>query len=401
MNPVVSIIIPVYNQAHYLPCAIRSVLAQTFTHWETIIVDDGSTDNTQAVAARYVNSNIHYLYQVNQGLSAARNAGICAARGDYLAFLDSDDELEPGFLHFCLAALTEDKALAAVYTQIRFIDGAGNVLPLVGGRSLSGESFRQQLLQGGFFPPVSVLVRTDVVREVGLFDVQLSGSADWDLWLRISKRYPMSGLPMPLVRYRVYPGSMSTNVARMQADRIAAVAKQVGRPEGNPATWPAEKRRMVGFVYYTSALDFMLQKQPETGWEYLRQAILIWPALLTRMDTFYEIACGDQVKGYRGHAALLDIEANGAEMLKQLDGIFAQSEFSLKPMRRTAYANAYLALGMLSDQADQWTLARRYLWRALAFEPQRVFSGPFVRRLLKLYTGQRLIRFARRVRGQT
>ena len=95
MKPAVSVIIPCYNHAHYLCRAVQSVLAQTYADWEAIIVDDGSTDNTREVATRFSDPRVRYIYQENRGLSAARNTGISAAQGSYLAFLDADDELEP------------------------------------------------------------------------------------------------------------------------------------------------------------------------------------------------------------------------------------------------------------------------------------------------------------------
>ncbi|MEM4724269.1 MAG: glycosyltransferase family A protein, partial [Candidatus Hadarchaeum sp.] len=110
----VSVIIPCYNHGHYLPCAVNSVMAQTFADWEAIIVDDGSTDNTREVAAQFTDSRVRYIYQDNRGLAAARNTGIRAAQGEYLAFLDADDEWEPTFLEACVAALSQQPALAAV-----------------------------------------------------------------------------------------------------------------------------------------------------------------------------------------------------------------------------------------------------------------------------------------------
>lgn len=99
--PEVSVIIPCYNHGHYLPHAVNSVLAQTFTDWEAIIVDDGSTDNTREVAAQFTDERVRYVHQENRGLSGARNTGIRAAQGAYLAFLDADDEWEPRFLRVC------------------------------------------------------------------------------------------------------------------------------------------------------------------------------------------------------------------------------------------------------------------------------------------------------------
>lgn len=101
----VSVIIPCYNHAQYLSDAVNSVLAQTYSDWEAIIVDDGTTDSTREVAVGFTDPRTRYLYQENQGLSAARNTGICAARGEYLVFLGADDEWESAFLERCVSVL--------------------------------------------------------------------------------------------------------------------------------------------------------------------------------------------------------------------------------------------------------------------------------------------------------
>lgn len=394
MTAVVSIIIPAYNQAHYLAYAVRSAQAQTLTEWEAIVVDDGSTDNTREVAASFDDVRIRYIYQANQGLSGARNTGVHAAQGDYLALLDSDDELTPEFLQTCVEALTADRALGAVHTATQFIDQSGAVLPHADAQPLSGDAFQQKLRQGGFFPPVSVVARADCVREAGLFDTTLTSLEDWDVWLRIVQRHPMRGLPQPLVRYRVYPGSMSTNAPRMLANRLAVIAKHVGEPGGDPATWPADKREMYGYAYRVSALEHVQQHQTEAAWSLLNQAMTVWPPLLDQLDTYYELACGDQGKGFRGEAVLLDIEGNGRALVAWLNDVFAHTP-ALRAQQRTAYSQAYLALAMLSDQAGRWGLARPYLWRAIRSKPRLITSPSIVRRLVKLMLGQRVLRLAR------
>ena len=108
-KPTVSVIVPSYNHAHYyVSLAIKSVLAQIYTDWEAIVVNDGSTDETEAVFAQFTDPRIRYIYQENQGLSAARNTGIRTAQEDCLAFLDADDEWEPDFLRCCVDALVHD-----------------------------------------------------------------------------------------------------------------------------------------------------------------------------------------------------------------------------------------------------------------------------------------------------
>lgn len=393
-TPAVSVIIPAYNQAHYLASALRSVLAQTLTEWEAIVVDDGSTDNTREVAAGFDDARIRYIYQANQGLSGARNTGVRAAQGQFLAFLDSDDELTPEFLKTCVEALKADRALGAVHTATQFIDQSGNTLPHTDAQPLAGDAFKQKLRQGGFFPPVSVVARIDCVREAGLFDITLTSLEDWDVWLRLVQRHPMRGLPQPLVRYRVYPGSMSTNAPRMLANRLAVIAKHVGEASGDPAAWPVDKREMYGYAYRVSALEHLQQRQTEAAWSLLNKAMTAWPPLLAQLDTYYELACGDQGKGFRGEAARLDIEGNGRVMLKWLADLLAQTP-ALQSQTRTAYSQAYLALAMLSDQAGRWPLARRYLWQAIRHKPRLITSPSIVRRLIKLVAGQRVFQLAR------
>ncbi len=396
----VSVIIPSYNHAKYLGYALESVLAQVFSNWEAIVINDGSTDNTREVVAQFTDPRICYIYQKNQGLAAARNSGICAAQGKYLSFLDADDLWEPEFLERCVAALERDLTIAGVHTYTYFIDEEGRTLPTTGGCRTDTGLFADRILEGGFFPVHSVLVRTSIVHQVGLYDPKLTSLEDWDLWLRISKQHSIKDIPVPLVRYRVYPGSMSTDAACMHTNRIAVLTKYFGAPEGNPTDWAEEKRKAYGFVFRSSAFGYITEGQEDDGWRLLAQAITLYPKLLRRLDTFYELACGNQVKGYRGKANLLDISKNGMDMLVRLNDLFAHSTPNVISMRRIAFGNAYLALGMLSDQAGQWRSARSYLWRAINASPALLRDTKVVRRLLKLYAGKWFIGQLRRAQAR-
>lgn len=388
--PIVSVIIPCYNHGHYLPYAVNSVLAQTFTDWEAIIVDDGSTDNTGEVAAQFTDPRIRYIYQENRGLAAARNAGIQVAQGDYLAFLDADDLWAPRFLERCLEVLGKREDIVGVYTGNYFIDHAGQVLPRTGLRVVEPNVLYDQLLCGGFFPPCTAVIRADVVRQLGTFDTHLvgRGTEDWDLWLRVTRTYRMQGIPELLAFYRVYPGSMSTNADGMHANRMAVLTKHFGPPEGDPRTWPAEKRTGYAFAYRATALGYIAQHEPDEGWQFLRRAVETDPAILARLDTFYELALGDQPRGYRGEAKLVDLARNGADMLRRLDDLFASAPPSVQALRGAAYGNAYLALAMLSDQAGDWAAARKYLQQAIWSYPPLLRNLAIGRRLLKLHLGR-------------
>lgn len=389
-EPGVSVIIPCYNHARFLPYAIQSIEAQTYIDWEAIIVDDGSTDNSREVAKRHLNSRICYRYQENRGLSAARNTGIRAARGRYLAFLDADDEWEPCFLSTGVDSLSARKSVSAVVTLTSFIDEFGTRMPRVGGQTIDSNDFRLRLLEGGFFPVHAVLVRTDAVWQAGLFDESLSSVEDWDLWLRITMAGgTMMSIAEPMARYRISTGSMSTNAIRMHTNRLAVLAKHFGPPDADPCSWPAEKRQSYAFAYRATALGFIAQQDADQGWRYFRQAVQIEPRLLDRLDTFYELALGDQPRGYRGDATLFDMESKAAELLGRIATLFALVSAPVQAWRGPAYGKAYLALAMLSDQAGDWASARRFLVRAY-WHDARVISRSNLRRMSKLVVGKRI-----------
>ena len=380
----ISVIIPCYNHGHFLCNALDSVLAQTFGQWEAIVIDDGSTDTTAEVAGGYSDMRIRYIYQDNAGLSAARNRGIYAAKGGYLAFLDADDEWEAEFLSACYQRLENENSIAAVFTRCRYITPEGNLLPGIGGQEIEPEDFRSRLLEGGFFPVHAALVRATALKSGGLFDTSLTSVEDWDLWLRISEKQGLRGIAPPLARYRVYPGSMSTNTARMHANRMAVLSKIFGGPASDVSDWPDEKRIAYAFAYRTTALGYLAQGEDELGWHWMEAAFVIWPMLLNRLDTFYELACKDQQRGYRGQAPLLDIKANGREMLGRLDGLWGSAPPDLLLHKNAALGYAHLALGMLYDQAGDWAQARMHLLAAVRANRKLLRDPGVQRRLVKV-----------------
>jgi glycosyltransferase involved in cell wall biosynthesis len=217
----VTVIIPTYNYGHYLPRAIESVLAQTCRNFEILVIDDGSTDDTAAIAAVYslAHPQVHYLFQKNAGLSAARNTGVQAARTPYLVFLDADDELESNYLERCLGTLERLPATyALVACSCRSIDANGLVLE---GKKTSVRASReitqQDLLLKNRFP-CTVLIKREALMSVGLFDATLRSSEDRDMWIRIAEHWKLFLLDAPLVGIRRHPTNMSRNSDRMRTN---------------------------------------------------------------------------------------------------------------------------------------------------------------------------------------
>ena len=193
----VSVIIPTYNRAWCLPQAVASVREQTFQDFELIIVDDGSRDDTARIASSW-GPPVRFLQQTNQGVSAARNRGIQASCGRLLAFLDSDDWWQPEKLAHQVAFFDAHPDAMICQTDEIWIRRGVRVNPKQRHRKPSGWIFEPSL---GLclVSPSAVMMRRELFDAVGLFDEELPACEDYDLWLRVSARYPIHLIEEPLV----------------------------------------------------------------------------------------------------------------------------------------------------------------------------------------------------------
>ncbi len=224
-KPRVSVVVPTYNSADRVTDAIKSVLAQTYTDFEIVVIDDGSTDQTEE-ALRQFGDRIHYFKQENHGVSAARNAGIRKSRGEYIAFLDSDDFWLPEKLAEQVPVLDADREVGLVYSDWTVMSGE-TVLQSSYHKNLtpaSGYVF-DQLIQRGFVLTSGVVVRRRCLDDVGDFDKSLAIAQDYDLWLRISYRWQIQLVNKCLFTKRSFDGSLSTNLTKTAVERIALYQK--------------------------------------------------------------------------------------------------------------------------------------------------------------------------------
>lgn len=205
----VSIVIPAYNYAEFLPYAIESALNQTYPDVEVIVVDDGSTDGTDRVAESY-RTRIQYVQQENQGLSAARNSGIRQAKGKYLVFLDSDDILKPEMVEISLREIQNLNSNFAVLAHLpEFIDERGELIDRSWGFP-SGDtevSCMDLMVKNRF--PTTLLALKAAFDKVGLFDTTLNASEDRDMWIRISQEFRVYRLDRALSYIRRHERNMS------------------------------------------------------------------------------------------------------------------------------------------------------------------------------------------------
>jgi tetratricopeptide (TPR) repeat protein len=233
---------------------------------------------------------------------------------------------------------------------------------------------------------------------VGRFDTAFEICEDYDMWLRLAREFSIAGVPQPLVRIRVHDGNTIGNKDALRHYRLLLVEKHFGPPDGDPAIWIEDKRRAYAYAYIYAGIICLQADDTEQAWQYIEKASLVWPEILQRLDIFYELAVGGQPRGYRGRAELLDIVGNGDAILARLDHLFSHN-IELGHIKSTAYGNAYLALGMLSDQARHWTDARRYLGKAIRSNPRLLTSYPVMRRLAKVCAGPAVVDRIRTSRG--
>ena len=384
----ISIIMAAYNHAGYIAKAIHSVLAQTWQDFELIVVDDGSTDATGQVVSQF-SSPVRYIHQQNRGQGGARNRGIASARGEFICFLDDDDLWEPEYLATVIAVFQQQPDIDALYTGFRMIDGEDRVLPQTGSHVVPPHQMYDALIRGGWFPPLVVTVRKSCLDQVGPLDESLRGHDDWDLWLRIAQGHVFRGIPEALARYRVHAGGLSSDVQHMTEDRLKVVRNHFGPPDGEAATWPTVKRRAYAYAYRLAAFEFSMTGKSDEAWGYLERAVCVWPDILIELDTFYELACSSQPRGYRGRAEQVEIDRNGAELLARLDQMFSHAQPEVLSLKGTAYGNANLALAMLNDQAGRWGAARRFYGQAIRENPRTLGSYDLGRRYVKTLLGRR------------
>lgn len=207
--PKVSVIITTYNRAHLLSRAIESVLRQTFQDFEIIVVDDASSDNTREVINKYCDERIFYLYhEKNRGVSAARNTGLMHAAGQFVSFLDSDDEwLQEKLMKQVNALNYSSDRVGLVYSGYRRGNGDKlSTMPKAHG-DLSRVIFTGDCIDG------TPLIRKVCFLRVGFYDEEMTSGQDWDMWIRLSQQYHFNAVPEVLVLY--YPQKDSITKNRM------------------------------------------------------------------------------------------------------------------------------------------------------------------------------------------
>ncbi len=230
-SALVSVVIPCHDQAHFLTDAIESVLAQTHPHHETVVVDDGSTDNTEEVVRKY--PGVRCVRQPNSGVAEARNTGIRRSNGDYLIFLDADDRLLPEALQVGLNALRDHPESGLVSGHYRHIGTDGEPLPTHALPCAEGDHYAALLRSNYMGMPATALYRREVFEHVTGFDRSLVPCEDYDLNLRIARRFPVHCHEHVVAEYRQHGSNTTRRLPTMLAAAVSVARRQRRHVQGD------------------------------------------------------------------------------------------------------------------------------------------------------------------------
>ena len=245
-TPEISVVITTCNRREKLRRAINSVLAQTFTPFEIIVVDNASTDKTFEMIKDIQADRLQYIrHQQNQGGPAARNSGIRAAKAKFIAFLDDDDEWMPSKLEKQYQKMQQSpSAVGLVYAGAEIFDELGQKVTLVNKPQYKGNVY-QRLLLGTILSSVSsVLVCKECFDRVGMFDETLTSCQDWDMWLRIAGQYEFQYVDEVLTRINMHGFQISTNYAALIPGRTRMIEKHAGEFKKQPEIYLVHLKRL-------------------------------------------------------------------------------------------------------------------------------------------------------------
>lgn len=273
----VSIIIPCYNQAPFLGEALESACGQTYPRLEILVVDDGSTDETPEVVRRL--PSVRYIRESNQGLSAARNTGLAYSTGRYLVFLDADDRLVPHAVEVGLAALAAHPECACVAGHYRLISAEGALLRQWPRAPVDDDAYAALLRRNHIGMHATVLYRRAIFEEVGGFDRSVRACEDYDLLLRIARRYPIYCHDTVVAEYRQHEANMSRDPALMLKAALTVHRRQWRIARQNPRHVEAyEEGRRFWQEFYGGQLVEELRTSlymPGRTWSVLRGLVVL------------------------------------------------------------------------------------------------------------------------------
>jgi glycosyltransferase involved in cell wall biosynthesis len=371
--PRVSVVIPTFNQSTYVRRAIQSVLGQSLADFELIVVDDGSEDDTEVVVSRYADARVHYVWQPNAGLSAARNRGIAGATGQYVAFLDADDWWHPELLSTLTSALDLAPAEASVaHCDWCYSDASGTRLTPQSAAMTYGAELCTLVLRN----PIAVhsaLIRRSTLESIGGFS-DMNLLEDWDLWLRVAQAGGrFVHVPRVLANYHWHSGSLSKDAARHVTRRLAALdAAWAREPLRSPLH--AIEARSYAMAHVDACASWLALDNIDAAADGYGAALARDPVTALSLDTFYRLAHAQLSAfegGQDGFESRMDAEVAGARIFALLERVQLRTQAD-PSLRNALKRSANFGLALASYNQGDLHLARDFFRRGFLIDSRRL-----------------------------
>jgi glycosyltransferase involved in cell wall biosynthesis len=261
MENIVSVIIPVYNGEKTIRQTIESVLNQSFSLIEVIVINDGSTDRTLEIVNSIIDSRLKTFSYNNAGTSVSRNRGLSHASGDFVAFIDADDLWTSNKIELQLKALEDNSQANVAYSWTDYIDLDGKFFKPGRRPTNTGDVYSKMLLYNFLENGSNPLVRKESFTKVGYFEQSCAPAEDWDMWLRLAGEYEFVAVPEVQILYRVTMNSLSTNLKRQEAASLKVIERAFLHPKAE-SLQHLKKRTLAEIYQYLmfKALEAPAQK---------------------------------------------------------------------------------------------------------------------------------------------
>ncbi|MBV6623676.1 MAG: glycosyltransferase family 2 protein [Rivularia sp. (in: Bacteria)] len=274
MSAAFTVVMPAYNAAAYLPQTIESVLNQSFTDFEFIIIDDGSTDNTPAIAYHYKKKDqrIKLLFQANQGVSITRNNGINHSNSKYIAFIDADDRWLPNHLKLHFEHLEKNHSLGVSYAKVEFLHPDGKHTGKIARGRLNKLQPQHFLYENPTMTVSNLVVRSQVFQDIGYFDCDMNYSEDMDLLFRVAcSQWKIQGINRVLIEYRTTQGGLSSQLYKMEEGWETLMAK--ARLQAPKLINQHYSKARSNHLRYLARRAFRLNLSPQVAVDFLNRAL--------------------------------------------------------------------------------------------------------------------------------
>lgn len=292
-QPLVSVIIPTYNHARFLPAALKSVLAQTESRWEAVVVNNFSQDDTVSVVNSFGDPRVRLVNFANHGvIAASRNHGIALTQAPYIAFLDSDDVWYPGKLARCLQRM--EQGFDLVCHAERWIGPGTRTREVVYGPEARA-TYRSLLYEGNCLSTSAIVVKREFVERVGRFSEEAAfiTAEDYDLWLKLAKAGTRMGFVSEILgEYLIHDGNQSRVALRNMEGVMAVVRHHLDGEQERDKASPWRIRRRLALVYYSGGRGLQDSGQFRDAWRYFLKAVSMYPLVPKFYAAMMLNACG-------------------------------------------------------------------------------------------------------------